>query len=58
MKQHINKHGATINLGDTVNFKGKRFIVKRLYRDKLGVAKIETCEGVIFDADRFTKASA
>jgi len=51
MKKHINSKGVSIQVGDTINWRTASFKVARIYRDKLGIAKIETDNGVIFEAN-------
>lgn len=51
MKKYINKKGTPITLGDTVSYMKRDHIITRIWRNKLGVVKLEFESGIIVEAD-------
>lgn len=55
MKSFTNHNGIVITRGDTFKYKHAFFKVEKIYRNRLGVIKVLTTNGVIFDAQKMKK---
>lgn len=55
MKSFTNQNGVVITRGDTFKYNHAFFKVEKIYRNRLGVVKVLTTNGVIFDAQKMKK---